>query len=153
MILNDVHQGIQKYKTRKRIGRGSGSGHGKTSGRGHKGFYSRSGAKRRLSFEGGQMPLARRIAKRGFNNNAFAQVIAIVGLDKLEKYYQAGETVNAATLKEKGIVKGRHDEIKILANGELTKKLIVQVNRISQGAEAKITAAGGTVELVVPENN
>ena len=150
MILNDVHQGIQKYKKRKRIGRGPGSGHGKTSGRGHKGYYSRAGSSRRISFEGGQMPLARRIAKRGFSNKAFAAVVAIVGLDTLEKYFEAGDTVNPETLKEKGIVKGRYDQIKVLANGELTKKLTVQVHRVSKSAEESITSAGGTVELVAP---
>ena len=78
MILNDVHEGIQKRKPRKRIGRGPGSGHGKTSGRGHKGFYSRSGSSRRRGFEGGQMPLFRRVAKRGFNNAAFADTVVMM---------------------------------------------------------------------------
>ncbi|MFQ5730618.1 MAG: 50S ribosomal protein L15, partial [Planctomycetaceae bacterium] len=93
MILDDVHRGINKHKKRKRIGRGSGSGHGKTSGRGHKGYGSRSGSAGRRGYEGGQMPLARRIAKRGFNNKAFAATIVIVNLSTREKTFDAGDLV------------------------------------------------------------
>ena len=90
MILNDVHTGIKKRKARKRIGRGPGSGHGKTSGRGHNGYFSRSGSKRRAGFEGGQMPLFRRVAKRGFNNAAFADTVVIVNVGQLEKAFEDG---------------------------------------------------------------
>ena len=104
MILDDVHRGIQKRRKRKRIGRGPGSGHGKTSGRGHKGYFSRSGASTRLGYEGGQMPLARRIAKRGFSNKRFAPKVAIINLSALQKAFQKGDIVNPETLVEKGLV-------------------------------------------------
>ena len=148
MILNDVHQGIQKRRKRKRVGRGTGSGRGKTCGRGHKGYFSRSGAKRRLGYEGGQMPLARRIAKRGFNNARFADRILELNVSVLERAYEAGETVSPETLAEKGLAKGSFDVIKILGDGRLTKKLTVQAHRFSASAEKKITAAGGTVQRI-----
>lgn len=148
MILDDVHRGIQKRKKRKRIGRGPGSGHGKTSGRGHKGFGSRSGSSRRAGFAGGQMPLQRTIAKRGFNNNEFAAKVLEINVSTLEAKFAAGDTVNLESLREKGIAKGRFDVVKILGNGELSKKLTVSVHRVSAGAEEKITKAGGTVERV-----
>ena len=148
MILDDVHRGIQKRKKRKRIGRGPGSGHGKTSGRGHKGYHSRAGSSRRRGFEGGQMPLARRIAKRGFNNRQFASVVLIVNVSTLEKSFEAGEEVTPESLLEKGLAKGRWDALKILGNGNLTKKLNVRAHRFSKSAEEKINAAGGTVERI-----
>ena len=149
MILDDVHRGIQKRRKRKRIGRGPGSGHGKTSGRGHKGYFSRSGASTRLGFEGGQMPLARRIAKRGFSNKRFAPKVAIINLSTLEKAFQTGDVVNPETLAEKGLVKGRFDLIKILGNGDLTIKLTVSAHRFSKAAEEQITTQGGTVERIM----
>lgn len=149
MILDDVHRGIQKRKKRKRIGRGPGSGHGKTSGRGHNGYFSRSGSSRRTGFEGGQMPLARRIAKRGFNNRQFAKVVAIVNLSTLETVFAAGEDVTPETLVERGLAKGRFDVIKILGDGELSKSLKVQAHRFSKSAEEKIAAAGGSTERIL----
>jgi large subunit ribosomal protein L15 len=149
MILDDVHRGAHTNKDRKRVGRGPGSGHGKTSGRGHKGLYSRSGATRRLGYEGGQIALARRIAKRGFNNKQFAPVVAIIGLGKLEQHFDAGAEVSPETLRERGIVKGNYDVLKVLANGKLTKKLSVKAHRFSQAAEDAITSAGGTVERIL----
>lgn len=148
MNLDDVHRGVQKRKKRKRIGRGSGSGHGKTAGRGHKGYFSRAGASRRLGYEGGQMPLARRVAKRGFSNRAFAPVVLIINLEALEKAFESGETVNPQTLAEKGLAKGRFDLIKILGNGELTKKLDVTAHRFSRQAEEQITVRGGAVHRI-----
>ncbi|MBT4867415.1 MAG: 50S ribosomal protein L15 [Planctomycetaceae bacterium] len=148
MILSDVHQGIHKNRDRKRIGRGPGSGHGKTSGRGHKGYYSRSGSSRRIGYEGGQMPLARRIAKRGFSNARFAAKTLIFNLDTLDKAFEAGDTVSPESLAEKGLAKGTFDVIKILGNGELTKKLTVTIHGFSASAEEKIVAAGGTVERI-----
>ncbi|MFO0920011.1 MAG: 50S ribosomal protein L15 [Planctomycetaceae bacterium] len=145
MMLHDVHQGIVGARPRKRVGRGIGSGHGKTSGRGHKGAGSRSGYKRSLGFEGGQMPLLRRIAKRGFSNNYFAPVVAEVNVAALEAAFEAGATVTPELLKEKGLAKGRFDEVKILGNGDLKKKLSVSAHRFSKAAAEKITAAGGTV--------
>jgi large subunit ribosomal protein L15 len=143
MILNDVHEGIQKHKNRKRIGRGPGSGHGKTAGRGHKGFFSRSGSKRRRGYEGGQMPLMRRIAKRGFSNARFADEVAIINLSQIEKAFEAGETVSPDTLHEKGVLRSGYDVLKVLGNGKLTKKLTVQAHRFSKSAAEQITSAGG----------
>ncbi len=146
MILDDVHRGIQKNKKRKRIGRGPGSGHGKTSGRGHNGYYSRSGSSKRVGYEGGQTPLARRIAKRGFSNFRYAVKVAVINVSELETSFDDGATVTPVELISKGLTKGKFDIIKILGNGDLAKKLTVQVHRFSQSAEDKITAAGGSVE-------
>jgi large subunit ribosomal protein L15 len=146
MMINDVHQGIRKNKSRKRIGRGPGSGHGKTSTRGHKGWYSRSGTTNRLGYTGGQTPLARRIAKRGFNNRQFAPIVAVVNVSALNEAFDSGATVNPQTLLEKGLAKGAFDEIKILGNGDLTKKLSVEAHRFSKSAEEKITKQGGSVK-------
>lgn len=148
MIIDDVHRGIQKNKTHKRIGRGTGSGHGKTSGRGHKGAGSRNGYAARVGFQGGQMPLARIIAKRGFNNNQFAIKVAEVNVSSLEENFENGDVVNLESLRAKGLAKGRFDVLKILGKGELKKKLTVQANRFSQTAQDKIAAAGGKAEQV-----
>src|SRR2546425_9820527 len=107
----------------KRLGCGESSGHGKTSGKGHKGQKARSGGSIRLGFEGGQMPLIRRLPKRGFNNNAFKKKIAVVNLDDIEARFSAGETVNDESLRKFGLVRGNLDGIKVLGRGELTKKL------------------------------
>jgi large subunit ribosomal protein L15 len=149
MILDDIHRGIHKRRNRKRIGRGPGSGHGKTSTRGHKGFYSRSGATYRLGYTGGQTPLARRIAKRGFNNRQFALKVAIVNVGALDQAFDNGTTVTVAALLEKGLAKGGFDEIKILGNGSLSKKLSVEAHQFSKSAEEKITAQGGTVKRIL----
>lgn len=148
MILDDIHRGITKHKKRKRIGRGPGSGHGKTSGRGHKGFFSRSGSSRRTGFEGGQTPLFMRIAKRGFNNNAFRLKVAVVNLSTLEDAYEADATVSVEDLKARGLTNGKFDIVKILGNGELSKKLTVKAHRFSESAKQKIAAAGGTAEII-----
>jgi large subunit ribosomal protein L15 len=151
MMINDVHQGIRKNKSRKRIGRGPGSGTGKTSTRGHKGWYARSGTTNRLGYTGGQTPLARRIAKRGFNNRQFAPTVLIVNVSALDEAFKSGETVSPQTLLERGLAKGAFDEIKILGNGDLTKKLSVEAHRFSKAAEEKITKQGGSVKrLGVP---
>jgi large subunit ribosomal protein L15 len=149
MILSDVHQGVHTRKQPKRIGRGIGSGHGKTSGRGHKGDGSRSGARSRRGFAGGQMPLQRLIAKRGFNNNQFAAKVLEINVALLEENFEKGDEVTPESLKEHGLAKGRFDVIKILGNGELKKKLSVRAHRFSKSAEEKITAAGGSVERIV----
>jgi large subunit ribosomal protein L15 len=149
MILNDVHRGIHKRKNRKRVGRGPGSGHGKTATRGHKGFYSRSGSTSRLGYTGGQTPLARRIAKRGFNNRQFALRIAIVNVCELDQAFVSGATVTPADLREKGLAKGVFDEVKILGNGSLTKKLSVEAHQFSKSAEEKITGQGGAVKRIL----
>jgi large subunit ribosomal protein L15 len=146
MMINDVHRGVHTQKPRKRVGRGIGSGHGKTSGRGHKGAGSRSGTKRHFGFEGGQMPLMRRIAKRGFNNNQFAVRVAEVNVAALNQSFDAGAQVTPELLVSKGLAKGKFDVIKILGNGELTKPLTVAAHRFSASAEQKILAAGGTID-------
>lgn len=148
MIINDVHNGITKNKKRKRVGRGPGSGHGKTSGRGHKGAGSRSGHSRRLGFAGGQMPLFRLVAKRGFNNNAFAQKVIAVNVGTLEKHFEAGSEVTPETLKRIGLAKGSYDALKILGDGELTVALTVKAHRFSKSAQEKIESAGGKAEIL-----
>ena len=132
---------------RKRVGCGESSGHGKTSGRGHKGQKARSGGSIRLGFEGGQMPLIRRMPKRGFNNAAFKKVWGIVNLADLNTF-DAGTMVDEALLREKGLIRGKLDGVKILGNGELTKKVTVKVEAVSAGARQKIEKAGGSIELV-----
>ncbi len=145
MILNDVHTGIQPRKNRKRIGRGIGSGHGKTSGRGHKGFFSRSGSSTRRGFQGGQMPLFRRVAKRGFSNNAFAPEVAVINVAELAEKFPANSDITPQMLVERGMIASRFDEVKVLGDGDVTHALKVTAHRFSASAEAKILAAGGAV--------
>jgi len=149
MQLHDVDQGIHKRKKRKRVGRGIGSGHGKTSSKGHKGHSSRQGFKLGPLFEGGQMPLARRVPKRGFFNGAFKKDFAIVNLSSLDACYETGATIDEAALRARGLVKGRHDDgVKILGDGEVTKAFTVHAEKFSESAVAKIKAAGGQVVVV-----
>jgi large subunit ribosomal protein L15 len=131
----------------KRLGCGESSGHGKTSGKGHKGQKARSGGSIRLGFEGGQMPLIRRIPKRGFNNTAFKITYAPVNLGDLEKLTITG-VLDEKTLREAGLVNGRWDGVKILGSGEFTKKLSLKVDAISASAREKIEKAGGSIEIV-----
>jgi large subunit ribosomal protein L15 len=142
MNLDDVHRGVKKHKRRRRVGRGPGSGHGKTSARGHKGQGSRAGHSVHPTFEGGQMPLVRRIPKRGFNNR-WAKIVAIVNVGDLDGAFDVGEEVTPEALRKKNLAKCRADEIKILGNGELTKKLKVTAHRFSASALEKIEKAGG----------
>ena len=149
MQIHDVHSGINKYKKRKRVGRGTGSGHGKTSSKGHKGHASRQGFKLSPLFEGGQMPLARRVPKRGFVNGAFKKDFAIVNLSSLDACFEAGTTVDEEALRARGLVKGRHDDgVKILGDGAVTKPLTVHADKFSGSAAAKIAAAGGQAVVV-----
>lgn len=148
MMLNDVHKGIQKNKPRRRVGRGPGSGHGKTSSRGHNGQKSRSGWSRHPMFQGGAMPMVRRIPKRGFHNK-WALTVAIVNVGDLESVFDAGEEVTPESLKEKGLVKQRYDVLKVLGNGQLTKKLNVSAHRFSKSAAELIEKAGGKT-VVLP---
>ena len=148
MKINDVNKDISKNRRRKRVGRGPGSGCGKTSSRGHKGQKSRSGYSRSPVFQGGAMPLVRRVPKRGFNNK-FAQVVATINISKLEAKFEANEEVSPETLKQKHIVISRYDELKILGDGELTKALKVSAHRFSKSAKEKIEKAGGEV-VVLP---
>lgn len=130
----------------KRLGCGESSGHGKTSGKGHKGQKARSGGSIRLGFEGGQMPLIRRLPKRGFNNAAFKTEYAVVNLDSLEAF-EAGSEINEKSLREKGLISGKADGLKILGRGELTKKLTVEADKFSESARQKIEQAGGSVVI------
>lgn len=144
MNLNDVNSGIQKFKKRKRIGRGPGSGHGKTAGRGHKGQGSRAGWSRQVTFQGGTMPMVRRVPKRGFNNR-FAAKVAVVNVKDLDRIFSAGDDVNPESIEKSPLLGERYDELKILGNGELTKKLKVSAHRFSKSAIEKIEKAGGEV--------
>jgi len=144
MNLSEVHQGIRKYRKRKRIGRGVGSKTGKTAGRGHKGQGSRAGFSLSPTFEGGQMPLVRRVPKRGFNNR-WAPSVKIVNLGDLEARFEDGEEVTPETLRQRHLAKGRYDMLKVLGDGELTKRLTVSAHRFSRSAKEKIEKAGGSV--------
>jgi len=135
-----------KHRT-KRIGQGESSGHGKTSGRGGKGQTARSGSSIRIGFEGGQMPLIRRIPKRGFNNAEFTTKYLGVNVGELNKFDE-GAKVDETALRSVGLANGRADGIKILGEGELTKKLSVSASAFSASAKAKIEAKGGTVEII-----
>ena len=146
MKLNELSPAAGSVKEAYRKGRGSGSGNGKTAGRGHKGQKARSGGKVRVGFEGGQMPLARRIPKRGFNN-IFAKPLTAVNVSVLNAF-EDGETVDAAALIEKGILNDCKYGLKVLSNGELTKKLTVKAAAFSGSAKAKIEEAGGKAEVV-----
>ena len=146
MKLHELSPVDGSKKVAKRIGRGHGSGQGKTAGKGHKGQKARAGKGMRLGFEGGQMPLQRRIPKRGFNN-IFAKKVVSVNVGTLNKF-EDGAVVDTAALVEAGIVKNSFDAVKILSNGNLTKKLTVKVSAYSEAAKAKIEAAGGKAEVV-----
>src|SRR5690554_2412283 len=145
MNLSELKPGARK-KLPNRKGRGPGSGNGKTAGRGHKGQNARSGGGVRLGFEGGQMPLYRRVPKRGFNN-IFAKVYTEVKLSDLERF-ENGTVVNAELLLDNKIIKKANDGIVVLGSGEITKKLTVQASRFTKSAQQKIEAAGGKAEVV-----
>jgi large subunit ribosomal protein L15 len=146
MELNNLKPNKGARHAKKRVGRGPGSGHGKTSGRGEKGQKSRSGYSRMLGFEGGQMPLHRRLPKRGFTN-IFKKDFTVVNLADLERF-DNGATVDEAALRQSGLVKGRSHGIKVLGTGELTKKLTIHAARFSKTAREKIEAAGGSCEEI-----
>ena len=135
-----------KHSNNFRKGRGHGSGNGKTAGYGHKGQKARSGAPR-PGFEGGQMPLYRRLPKRGFNNRGRVEY-AVINLSTLDKYFEEGATVDAAALLEKRIIKDLMDGVKVLGNGEITKKLTVKADAFSEAAKTKIAGCGGTCEVI-----
>jgi large subunit ribosomal protein L15 len=144
MRLHNLSPRPGAKKRRKRLGSGESSGTGKTSGKGHKGQKARSGGSIRLGFEGGQMPLIRRLPKRGFNNAAFKLRIAVVNLDDLNEFAD-GATVDEAALRQTGLVRGTIDGVKILARGELKKKVTITGAKFSEAAKRKIEAAGGTI--------
>ena len=148
MRLHDLKPKAGARRRRKRIGRGRGSGHGKTSTRGTKGQHSRAGSSFRPGFEGGQMPLARRLPKRGFNNKRFRTMLLPVNLAGLEEHFDAGATVDEAMMRQAGLANGKSRGVKILGNGKLTKKLDVTATNFSEAAKSAIEAAGGTCTLV-----
>jgi len=143
MNLADVRAAYIPRTKRKRVGRGTGSGVGKTAGRGVKGQQSRSGGGTPPGFEGGQMPLYRRLPKRGFNNSKFRTVYAIVNVGQLEGAFEDGATVDSGSIREARLVNAKTGPIKVLGGGELTKKLNITADRFSESAKRKIEAAGG----------
>ena len=147
MRLHDLKPNSGAKHRRKRLGCGESSGHGKTSGKGHKGQKARSGGSIRPGFEGGQMPLIRRLPKRGFNNQAFRTVYGIVNLDELEKRFEDGAAINEKLLRGAGIIRGSLDGVKVLGRGDVNKKFHLEVDSISASAREKIEKAGGTVTL------
>jgi large subunit ribosomal protein L15 len=145
MDLTSVSSGVAKRKLKRRVGRGIGSGQGKTAGLGHKGQYASAGARLPSGlFEGGQMPLFRRLPKRGFSNASFQKNHAVVNVGDLDEKFAAGDAVDLASLKAKRLVVGMYAGVRILGDGELTKKLAVKADHFSKSAEEKITKAGGT---------
>ena len=146
MRLNTIQPAEGSKHAHHRVGRGVGSGWGKTAGRGHKGQKSRAGGFHKVGFEGGQMPLYRRLPKRGFTNRNSKTIVGI-NVSALERF-ENDTVVTVETLIEAGIVKNPRDGVKILGNGELTKKLNVKVDAVSEGAKAKIEAVGGTCEVI-----
>lgn len=147
LTLGNLSPAPGSTKQKKRVGRGPGSGHGKTAGRGHKGFKARSGSGIKPGFEGGQMPLQRRLPKRGFNNFKFKKVFQLISLDQLNTF-EAGEVISEDRLVEAGFIR-KGEDVKILANGEITKAVKVHCTKISGQAKEKIVAAGG--EVILPE--
>ena len=147
MMLHDVNLGNPKRKRRKRVGRGPGSGYGKTSSRGQKGQKSRAGWSQHPVFQGGAMPMIRRIPKRGFNNK-FALTVATINVSELDRLFEAGAEVSPQVLKKNRTIKSGYDVLKILGNGNLTKSLTVTAHRFSKTAREKIEKAGGTVNEV-----
>jgi len=147
MKLNDIYSTEGSVKTRKRVGRGQGSGTGKTSGKGHKGQNARSGGGVRPGFEGGQLPLFRRLPKRGFKNAMFKTVYATINLSDLNKF-ENDSVITPELLKEMGILKNQLDGVKVLGNGTLEKKLTVKANQFSKKAQEEIEKLGGKAEVI-----
>ena len=147
MKLHELKPTEGAFKTRKRVGRGTSSGNGKTSGKGHKGQNARSGGGVRPGFEGGQLPLFRRLPKRGFSNARFKVEYATINVSDLEKF-ENGAVVTPELLKEMGILKNQLCGVKVLGNGELTKKITVKAHKFSQSAIEKIEAIGGKAEVI-----
>ena len=148
MRLHDLKPNPGAKHRRKRLGCGESSGHGKTSGKGHKGQKARSGGSLRPGFEGGQMPLHRRLPKRGFNNAAFKTVYGIINLDDLEKRFDDGAAINEKLLRGAGLVRGSLEGIKVLGRGDVKKTFHLEVDSISASAREKIEKAGGTITLI-----
>ena len=151
MDLSIVHRGIHKLRQKKRVGRGPGSGHGKTSTRGSKGQWASAGAKKPTQlFEGGQMQLFRRIPKRGFSHATWDRTYLVVNVGDIDKAFADGATVDQAALKQKGLANGPADGVRVLGQGDVTKKLVIKASHFSKSAAEKIAAKGGTAEVIPP---
>lgn len=151
MDLTRVHTGCQKRKLKRRVGRGIGSGHGKTGGRGAKGQFASAGARLPgVTFVGGQTPLFRRVPKRGFSNALFARTFNVVNVGDIDALYAASEEVNIETLRTKGLAKKSLDGVRILGEGDVTKKLVIRAHHFSKSAKEKVEAKGGSCELLPP---
>jgi len=148
MQSDEITASVGANKKRKRVGRGRGSGHGKTAGRGHKGDRSRSGFSMHPAFEGGQMPLFRRLAKRGFSNARFSERYEIVNVSQLERCFQDGDSITITQMAGVGLIRSDQSRVKILGDGELTKKLTVSAHKFSKSAEQKISSCGGTAQVM-----
>jgi large subunit ribosomal protein L15 len=149
MDLSTVHQGVHRRRRKKRVGRGPGSGHGKTATRGSKGQWASAGAKKPTAvFEGGQMQLFRRIPKRGFSHASWDKRYHVVNVGDLDKAFADGASVDPAALAEAGLARGPADGVRVLGDGELTKRLSVRAHHFSKSAAEKITARGGTTEII-----
>ncbi len=151
MDLSTVHQGVHKLKRKKRVGRGIGSGHGKTATRGSKGQWASAGAGHPSgAFEGGQMPLFRRIPKRGFSHRSWDKHFSIVNIGDLDQAFADGDQVDHEAVRKAGLVKGAADGLRVLGEGELTKRLVIRAHHFSKSAAEKIVAKGGTAEVIPP---
>ncbi len=147
MLNHEITSKVGKHKRRRRVGRGTGSGHGKTCGRGHKGAGSRAGSVSVSLYEGGQMPLFRRLPKRGFSNVKFATRCEIVNICQLERF-EDGSSVSVEQLSDAGLIDSSKSKVKILGKGDLTRKLEVTAHKFSKSAEEKIAASGGTAKVI-----
>lgn len=151
MDLSTIHHGVNKRTRKKRVGRGPGSGHGKTSSRGSKGQWASAGAKKpAFTFEGGQMPLFRRIPKRGFSHETWDKKYHVVNVGDIDKAFPDGATVDAAALEKAGLAKGPADGVRVLGQGDVTKKLVVKAHHFSKSAGEKIKAKGGSADVIPP---
>ncbi len=148
MNLDEILQQAGKHKNRRRVGRGNGSGYGKTSGRGHRGYHQRAGSNKMFGFEGGQNPMIARIPQRGFNNKNFRKQYQVINLATLEQRFESGTRVDPAALAAARLIDDADKPVKVLGNGELTKKLTVVASKFSKSAAEKIASAGGSVEVV-----
>ncbi len=152
MQLADITKLAGRHKRRLRVGRGTGSGHGKTCGRGHKGAGSRAGSKRNRVTEGGQMPIFRRLPKRGFSNAAFRTRYNVINIATLEERFDANTHVTQAVLADAGLIRHRKLGLKILGDGDLTKKFVIEADRFSKSAAEKIQSAGGEAKVLKRES-
>jgi len=151
MDLSTLHDGVRKRKRKKRVGRGIGSGHGKTATRGSKGQWASAGANMPMgAFEGGQMPLFRRIPKRGFSHRTWDRVFLVVNVGDIDEAFNDGATVDQESLRQAGLARGPADGVRILGTGEVTKRLTVRAHHFSRSAAEKIAARGGSAEVIPP---